>query len=236
MAGGKSERMRASGAAAHKALAAVRGVTLLEWNVRSLVSHGFSDIVVAVNPRERPVVAAARACTAAVEHSGGTLRVYEETAPLGNIGAARETIGDASALLIVYVDNLAAIDLRRLHDFHIRGGFALTFATHVQSFDMPFGEVRIEGTRVTAYTEKPTLRFHVSSGTCVISQDACKLIPEGKPTSANALAELLLQRGMRIGAFEHRAPWIDINDTSALARAQLLVAEHVAEFGALASL
>jgi len=52
MAGGRSERMRASGVPIHKALLPVLGMSLAERNLRTLLAHGFVHIAVSVNARE----------------------------------------------------------------------------------------------------------------------------------------------------------------------------------------
>ena len=52
MAGGRSERMRATNGATHKALVEVGGVTMLERNVRRLLKRGIKEIVVVSSPAE----------------------------------------------------------------------------------------------------------------------------------------------------------------------------------------
>src|SRR5436305_1018093 len=48
MAGGRGERMRASGVAVPKPLVLVRGTPLVEHNLLQLLRHGFDDVVVSV--------------------------------------------------------------------------------------------------------------------------------------------------------------------------------------------
>jgi NDP-mannose synthase len=223
MAGGKSERMRAGTGGPHKALARVRGLTLLEWNARQLVRHGFRDIVVAVSSKEREVSDFVRASVApAAARAGAKVAVYEEHTPLGNVGAAREIVGSADGVLMFYVDNLASIDPQRLVDFHDRGRFAATIATHVEPVQIPFGRLWLTENQVTTYAEKPALHVQVSSGTCVLSKKACALIPEGKATGISDLFAILAERGEAVGAFRHGERWIDINDPAALEKARVL--------------
>jgi NDP-sugar pyrophosphorylase family protein len=233
MAGGKSERMRATAGPSHKALALVRGIALLEWNVRTLLHYGFHDVVVAVNPDESEILQFLHRTAEIARAGGATLRPYLERIPLGNIGAARQVIGTADTLLTLYVDNLAAIDLRALVDHHHAGAFEMTIATHVETFRMPFGELAIRDGKVDAYVEKPAYRIRVSSGTCVLSRRACDTIEPGRMIGASMLFRTLHDAGERIGAFEHEAPWIDINDAAALSRAHRIVEEHWPVFAEL---
>ena len=234
MAGGRSERMRAVAGTPHKALARVRGVTFLEWNVRLLLRNGFRDIVVAVSRNEPEIsefVATLVAPRAALD--GASVVLFEEEAPLGNIGAAREVAGDADNVLVLYVDNLASIDPRRLVEYHELEGFAMTIATHREALQIPFGRLAIDGNRIREYAEKPVLTMQVSSGTCVLSKRACAAITRGRSTGASDLFALLAANEESVGAFAHSEPWIDINDVPALHRARDLVESRLSEFHGL---
>ena len=220
--------MRAGAGGPHKALARVRGATLLEWNAHQLVRHGFRDIVVAVSSKERELADFVRASVAPVAaRAGARVALYEEKVPLGNVGAAREIVGGADGVLMFYVDNLASIDPQHLVDFHERGHFAATIATHVEPFQIPFGRLGLTENRVTSYAEKPLFHVQVSSGTCVLSKRACALIPEGKPTGISELFAILTERGEAVGAFRHDERWIDINDLAALEKARVLFEEDL---------
>lgn len=215
--------MRASAGERHKALVSVGGATLLEWNVAQLLRHGFLDIVVAVSARDPEIADFVRTSVVpVVEPAGAKIELFEERVPLGNAGAAHQVISSADNVLMLYVDNLTTLDLERLVDFHERGGFAATIATHGEPFQIPFGRLSLDGSRVTDYAEKPVIQVQVSSGTCVLSKKACDIIPEGRPIGMSELFVLLSERDYTVGAFVHDAPWIDINDAQALNRAQRL--------------
>jgi NDP-sugar pyrophosphorylase family protein len=223
--------MRAVAGTPHKALARIRGVTLLEWNVRLLMRNGFHDIVVAVSQNEPEIsefVATSVAPQAALR--GASVELFLEETPLGNIGAAREVVGEADNVLVLYVDNLASIDPRRLVEYHELEGFAMTIATHREAFQIPFGRLALDGNRIREYAEKPALTMQVSSGTCALSRRACAAIPPGRLTGASDLFAVLTANGESVGAFTHNEPWIDINDVPALLRARDLVESRQSEF------
>lgn len=225
--------MRAGAGGRHKALVQVGGVTLLEWNVAQLLRHGFLDIVVAVSSREPEISDFVRASVApVVKRAGASIELFVEKTPLGNAGAARQVVAGANNVLMLYVDNLTSLDLERLVDFHVRGDFAATIATHLEPFQIPFGRLSLNGVMVTDYAEKPVIHVQVSSGTCVLSKSACDLIPEDKPIGISELFTLLSQRGYPVGAFVHDAAWIDINDAATLEKAHHLFDERGALHGA----
>jgi dTDP-glucose pyrophosphorylase len=231
MAGGRSERMRATLGRQHKALVRVLGVCMLERNICKLLSFGFREIVVAISSKEPEVEDyiqnRGRALVAA---RGASLDTLKEKEPLGTIGIAREINDRSEALLIVNVDNLTALNLKHLVGHHKERGTAFTIATHLEPFRIPFGEVKVESGYITAYLEKPTRDIRISSGTYVIGPKACDLIKKGRPTSVPELVNKLLEKGEAVAAFEHDSAWIDVNDAAAVEKAERLISDHVEEF------
>lgn len=231
MAGGRGERLRASGPPTPKPLIRVRGVPLLEHSLLRLLTNGFRDIVVAVPAHTPEIGQYVRTRGQMVADPFGChLRVYEEISPLGNIGAAAELdVGD-SDLLVVYADNLTALDLNELVQYHRRTGAALTSAVHLEPFRIPYGEVQVRDEMIVTYLEKPERRILVSSGVFVLSPATIGRLPRGQRIEVAWLANRLLADGARVAAFRHDAPWIDVNDVAAVARAERLLADHADAF------
>lgn len=227
MAGGRSERMRAGGSGLHKALRLVRGVPLVERNLRALLSFGFDRLFVAVGAEERALASWLEARGRALAGArAATLEVLVEPRPLGTIGAVASLPGDVEHALVVNVDNLTSLDLGRLAAAHRERGAALTIAVHRQPFAVPFGVIDVRGERVVAYREKPTLRLPISSGTYVLHRRAIDRVPPGTRVDLPALVDDLLRAGEPVHAHPHEEPWIDVNDEAALAEAERLVGEH----------
>jgi NDP-mannose synthase len=229
MAGGRGERMRASGMATPKPLVTVGGMTLLEHNLLALLDCGMRDIVVATPVHSPEIAEFVRGrCRLLLSSRGGDLRVYEEQQPLGNIGAAAEIDRLGPELLVVFADNLTTLDLAAIVRHHRQVGAALTAAVHFEPFRIPFGEVEVRDGMIVAYTEKPERRLLVSSGVLVLGAGAIARIPRGQPTRISWLANQLLAAGERIAAFPHQALWIDVNDMGAAERAERLLPGHAA--------
>ncbi len=161
---------------------------------------------------------------------GATLRCLKECVPLGTIGIAREMKDYSQAILVVNVDNLTALNLNRLVADHLESAAALTIATHIEPFQIPFGEVRISDGFITDYLEKPVRRISISSGTYVLSPRACEFIYPGISTNVPQLFATLIQQGERVRAFEHTSSWIDVNDAAAAGRAEELIRNRLSEF------
>jgi NDP-sugar pyrophosphorylase family protein len=231
MAGGRGERLRASGTSVPKPLVPIAGVPLLERNLLTLLSSGLRDIVVAV-PSHTPEIAefVGARCRPLADVFESRLRLFEERSPLGNIGAAAEVEPCDPELLIVYADNLTALDLNALVNHHRSTAADLTTAVHLEPFRIPYGEVRLQDGMVISYEEKPGREVLVSSGVFVLSPAASALLPRGRQSEVSWLVNRLLAEKMRVAAFLHTAPWIDVNDAAAVLRAEQLVAAHPEAF------
>ena len=227
MAGGNSGRMRAAGCKTHKALREIRGQSLIEHNLRKLFFFGMADVIVAVNTAEtelRSWLSGAGETLAA--SYGAQLRIFVEERPLGTIGAAGSLAAPNENLLVVNVDNLTDLDLRAFFDFHLENGAALTVASHQEPFSIPFGQLDISGSRVTAYREKPVFMITISSGAYMLHRRAMAAIPPDQRTHAPDLIHLLIQSGEFVACFGHNAWWIDVNDEVALALAEAELARR----------
>lgn len=231
MAGGRSERMRLTTGRTHKALVPVLGIPMIDRNFTSLLAQGFKDLVVAVSAQEHEIIEYLRQGGAnLVRAQGAVLRYYEEEVPQGTIGAAGNVECHSEPLLVVNVDNLTTLDLNAFVKHHVQSAAALTIATHFEPFRIPFGEVDVEGGMITKYLEKPTFSVHLSSGTYVLSSCARAYIGKNRRTDAPTLFAMLRDGGERVVAFEHSAPWIDVNDAASLEKAEQLIMQNSKEF------
>lgn len=231
MAGGRGERMRVDGTTVPKPLVPIWGVPLLERNILSLLYSGFHEIVVAV-PSHTPQIAGfvrSRGKSLA-DAVGGQLRLFQETQPLGNIGAAAKVDTGGRALLVIYADNLTSLDLKALVGHHSETGAGLTSAVHFEPFRIPYGEVEVHDGMVVAYREKPEHRVLVSSGVFVLGSSAVRHLPPDQRKDVAWLVNRLLAEQVKVTAFLHDAPWIDVNDAHAISRAEQLLASNPGAF------
>jgi NDP-sugar pyrophosphorylase family protein len=236
MAGGQGKRARWSIGPIPKPLLLVRGIPLIERNIKILLRQGMRDMVVSVSASipqiKRFVLTHGRYL---IESAGGTLEIIEEHSPRGNIGCAAELHGRAETVLVVFADNLTTLDLRLLVDTHRRNDASLTMATHLEAVQLPFGEIEAVHGRVIAYREKPSHLMLICSGIYALGERALAAIPADEPMGVSGLAQTLLARGEIVTEYRHCAPWVDVNNADALRRAEDLLTEHEQAFELLGS-
>jgi NDP-mannose synthase len=230
VAGGAGERMRRSGGAVPKPLVPIRGVSLLERNVLALLRAGITDIHVAVSAADGGIGEFARSrCFKVAGALGAKLTVIAEGRPLGSMGAAAY-LRDRTDVVVVNADNLTSLDLKAVLATHQSSGAALTLAVHDQAFPIPFGEIAVEGEQVIAYREKPSFVVRVCSAISVLGREALGNLDPDETVGLPAFANRLLENGAPVRAYHHNAPWIDVNDLTAVELAEALVDRHRDEF------
>jgi NDP-sugar pyrophosphorylase family protein len=231
MAGGRSDRMRSSLGPSHKALVSVLGVPMIERNISSLLARRIRHIVVATSAKEREIEAYVRTRGAElVERAGGAIECLREEQPLGTIGAIAKLRAPTDQVLVINVDNLTTLDWEALLEHNKRADAAMTIAAHWASFRVPLGELEVEEGNVLAYHEKPLKPILISSGSYVVTRLTCGLLPEGQKADVPDLVRLLLDCGRSVLAFEHKSPWIDVNDAASLTEAEQLIAANSKDF------
>lgn len=227
MAGGRGERMRASGHSVIKPLVPVLGVPMLERNLFALLRAGIDRIHVSMPDGASELVdyvssRGSDLCRA----SGGLLEPLVESTPLGNIGCAGLLRGRCDPLLVVFADNVTTLDLPAVLARHTESGAAMTLAAHQESTRLPFGQLKISDGLVTDYVEKPVRRVLVSSGVTVLGAPALTALPSNRPTGLVELFAHLRAVGERVAVRVHDSAWIDVNDRASIDRAEEIVCDH----------
>ena len=218
MAGGRGERMRASGVEVPKPLVTVGGSTLLEWNVRAVLRTDVDIVAVSISEEADDIATFIEArCAPIVTSQGRSFELVVESEPLGNVGCVRRFAGKARSLLVTFADNLTALPMQRLLQHHSALGRAMTLAVHDQPFLVPFGVLAVHGDEVVSYEEKPVMPITVASGTAALSPEAIMIAAEMvPPIGLVSLFDTVRERGGGVSAFRHSAPWIDVNDAEAV--------------------
>jgi NDP-sugar pyrophosphorylase family protein len=231
MAGGRSQRMRASRGPLHKALVEILGVPLLERNVCYVLAAGFRDVVVLVSADEPQVIDFAQSrCVALAGARGARLECVVEDVPRGTIGGLALLPRGTDSFFVMAADNLTSLDPTKLVDHHRASAAAMTVATHQWSLQVPFGEVALASGWVTSYAEKPVYRFQVSSALYVVGPEVAASIDSGYRCDTPDLVARLLEKQWRVAAFPHDSSWVDVNDAVSHADAEELVRRRQVDF------
>lgn len=216
MAGGKGTRLRPYTECCPKPMVPVAGRPMLERIVLHLVGHGITDIFLSVNYLAEQIE----------RHFGDgrafgcRVRYLKEDRPLGTGGSlALLPQLPAEPLVVMNGDQVTGADISKMLDFHTREGMDATIGIRPYSFEVPFGVVRTEGSRITELVEKPVSTFMVSTGIYVLSPGVLPLIPRGEEFPITQLFNDLLQQGRPVGCHHIDEDWLDVGNPKDLLQA-----------------
>jgi dTDP-glucose pyrophosphorylase len=200
---------------------------LLETTLARIAQSGFRKVLLTVNYRAESIE----------EHFGdgadfGLDISYVREQPgelLGSAGAlnlAREHLD--RPFVVMNADLLTKVNLEALIRFHAEDGNMVTVGVRQYRLQVPYGVVDLDGTRVTALQEKPTMGFFVNAGIYAVSPDAVQAMPQ-EITEFNMtdLIDATIAAGNRVGSFPIREYWLDIGQLADYERAH---ADHATYF------
>lgn len=137
---------------------------------------------------------------------------FVEDEPLGTAGALTLIDDLAEHFVVQNGDTLTDLDYRALLDAHVAGGAAATiFSQGVEDF-VDYGIVEFDGDRrLTAYHEKPTRRYHVSTGIYALSRSLVQMAAAGVRLDMPDLLRDAMEAGMPVACHvQEGAYWRDI--------------------------
>jgi dTDP-glucose pyrophosphorylase len=217
MAGGQGLRLRPLTDETPKPMLPVGDKPLLETVIGEIRAAGFQRVVMAVNYRADVIE----------EHFGDgeahgvQIDYVHEPQELGSAGALqlmREHLD--RPFLVMNADLLTKVSLASLMRFHREDGNVVTVGVRQYRLEVPYGVVDLDGTRVTALREKPSVGFYVNAGIYAIAPEAVELLPESLTHfNMTELIDAALAGGARVGSFPIREFWLDIGQLADYERA-----------------
>jgi NDP-sugar pyrophosphorylase family protein len=152
------------------------------------------------------------------------VEVWQETEPLGTLGALREIGIDGRRILFVFGDLVTDLRFELLLEHHAARGRDLTLASHVERHRVRLGEIVVDaedGEEVVGYREKPEKEFLICSGIAVLEPCVvASMPPTPRRFGFDDLVRAALEAGCTVGHWRHGAFWIDVNSPEALAEAE----------------
>ena len=207
MAGGMGTRLHPLTLDRPKPMLPVQGKPLLEIILENLRLYGFQRAYIAVH-FQRGVIE---------EYFGDGRRVgldikfLREEWPLGTAGALA-LLPERPTLPFVMMngDLLTHVNMESLMTYHLRAGAPVTMCVRPYEVQIPFGVVRMEGSRVVALEEKPMHGCFVNAGIYVLDPQVLDLLDGPKLLD---MPELISKAAAKLGAvngFPIHEYWLDI--------------------------
>lgn len=209
LVGGAGTRLRPLTYVVPKCLLPVGGKPLLEKTMKYLEGHGITEFVLCVAYLKRQIMDAFGDGSAL----GFRIQYAEADTPLGTAGqlkTAASMLGEA--FLTMNGDIVTDLNVSKLVATHRRLGGMATIALKEFDVKIPYGHVNVDGAgKVTAFEEKPTLRYMANAGVYVMEPDILEEIPSGKVASLETdVFPKLIAKGKTINSYFESAYWADV--------------------------
>ncbi len=141
---------------------------------------------------------------------GVDIKYVKEEQPLGTAGSLSLLKPPQEPLLVMNGDIVTKLDFRALLDYHQENEADMTVGVKQEEFQIPYGEVEIDGVLITGITEKPIKRYFINAGIYLLNPDVCQLIPSNERYDMPSLIQELISRGRRVASFPIHEYWVDI--------------------------
>lgn len=207
MAGGIGSRLAPLTDNIPKPLLTVGDQPILFTVLDSLRKAGFDDLFVSVNYKAQMI----RDALENEPRFVGQIQFIEEDKPLGTAGAlARLPVTPSESFLVMNGDLLTNVALEEIMNFHAHQQNMITVAVKEEQFQIPYGIVEMEGTRITGLKEKPQHTFFVNSGVYAVSPLVLERIPANTFWDMTDIIDDLHKARLRVGGFPIHEYWLDI--------------------------
>lgn len=217
MAGGMGMRLRPLTEQTPKPMLKVGTKPLLETTLETFLQQDFRRFYISVNylaDRVKDYFG-----------DGGKwsceIRYLEETEQLGTGGALSLIPSPPEhPIVVMNGDVLTKINFGQLLDFHREHRAAATMCVREYDFQVPYGVVRLDESRIQGLVEKPVHSFFVNAGIYVVEPRLLAAIPrDNRRFHMTQLFENAITAGQNTAAFPIREYWIDIGQLDDFARA-----------------
>lgn len=224
LAGGLGKRLMPLTENCPKPMLPVGDKPILETILEQFIRYGFHRFYISVNYLAEQVM----------EHFGDgsrwnvSISYITEDKPLGTagpLGLLPET--PLLPVLMMNGDLLTQVNFEHMLDFHLEHEAMATVGVREYDFQVPFGTVETDGSRITGIIEKPVYNFFVNAGVYVLSPEFVRDIPVDRYADMPDQLKLYTDGASSVQAFPIHEYWLDIGRKDDFNRAQ---EEYVEQF------
>lgn len=208
MAGGVGMRLQPLTHNCPKPMVMVGDKPLLDTILQQFIESGFHRFIFSVNYLSDQVI----------KYFGNgskwnvEIQYLQESSPLGTAGAlANIEQKNEKPLIVINGDILTKVDFSALLDFHKQEKVFATMCVREYEFEIPYGVLEVEGTRLVSFKEKPVYRYFINAGIYVLNPEVLNLVPKNKhydmPSLLNKISD---DKEKSVSCFPIQEFWLDI--------------------------
>lgn len=206
MAGGYGKRLQPLTNETPKPMLHVGGRPIIEWVIEGLRRAGIHHITVTVCYKAELITQ----YFGDGRNFGVQIEYIHENELSGTAGALALLPPWHQPLLVINGDILTRVNFQAMLYYNQEHKADMTVAVREYHFQVPYGTVEIENTRIKRLSEKPSLRFFVNAGIYLLEPFVQSYITKGKFLDMTDLILHLLADSRSVIGFPIREYWIDV--------------------------
>lgn len=216
MVGGLGTRLRPLTENTPKPMLQVGNKPILQTIVEKFAEYGYTNITMCVNYKSHVI----QEYFGDGSEFGVNIEYVLEKQRMGTAGAlSLLSKKPTEPFFVMNGDLLTNVNFEHLHDFHISNNAIGTMCVREYDFQVPYGVVNIDNSKIISIEEKPIHKFFVSAGIYMLSPEVLKYIPQNQFYDMPALFEKLIFEDKNIISFPLREYWLDIGQIEEYKRA-----------------
>ena len=207
LAGGKGTRLRPYTNVLPKPLMPVGEYPILDIVIHQLKKYGFTDIVIAVGHLSQLIES--------YFGSGSKwdikITYSREDKPLGTAGPISIIDDLDDEFLLLNGDILTTLNFREMVAYHRRADCMATIAMYDKEVTIDLGTLTCDSnTMIVDYSEKPTIKYKVSTGIYIFDPSIRKYLEYNKYMDLPDLIKLLITNSEKVKGFSFDGLWYDL--------------------------
>lgn len=218
MVGGKGTRLSPLTNNTPKPMLQVGDRPILETIIKNFTKFGYENFVLCVNYKSKII----QEYFGDGSYFGANIEYVNEEKSLGTAGALsylRDKINEP--FFVMNGDLLTNINFDFLHQYHLGQSSDATMAVREYDFQVPYGVVSVENSKIISLEEKPVHKFFVNAGIYMLSPKVLDFIEGQDYLDMTTLFDRLISAGLSTCSFPLREYWLDIGRLSDYEKANL---------------
>lgn len=207
MVGGLGTRLRPLTENIPKPMLMVGNKPILQTIVEKFAEYGFVNIVMCVNYKSNVI----QEYFKNGQDFGVNIEYVLETQRMGTAGAlSLLNTAPNEPFFVMNGDLLTNVNFEHLFHYHLSNNSMATMCVREYDFQVPYGVVNIQNSRIVSIKEKPIQKFFVSAGIYMLNPEAINYIDKNEFFDMPTLFERLITLGKDTLSFPIREYWLDI--------------------------
>lgn len=207
MVGGLGTRLRPLTENTPKPMLKVGNKPILQTIVEKFAEYGYTNIVMCVNYKSHII----QDYFGDGKDFGVNIDYILEEQRMGTAGAlSLLTEKPIEPFFVMNGDLLTNVNFEHLHNYHLSNDSMGTMCVREYDFQVPYGVVNIENSKILSIEEKPTHKFFVSAGIYMLSPEILEYIPQNQFYDMPTLFEKIISEKQNAISFPLREYWLDI--------------------------